>query len=361
MSEAVSPKRKAPVKLVALVVVGLLAGSVAWHVATDLMVPASSTGSVTAFTAMLSPRVSGQVIEVLVEDNQAVTAGDPLFVLDPAPFDLAVNQAQANLAQISQTVDASVLSLASSAAKVSQAQANLASAQASFDRAQTLFDRGLTAQSALDTSRAQLASAQGNFDAAEADLESAQLRAGTVDTNPQVQAAAIQLQQAELNRTFTTVVAPADGVVTNLKLAPGQFVNAGTAALTFIESDNTWMIVDLRENQLANIQVGDEADVQFDAVPGHIFKARVRGIAWGIDPGRTTANGLPQNQASSRWFEPARTIPVHLELVDDAAWPANVRVGSKVSALVFAEGRDSFVATASSAMQTVSSYFSFLY
>ena len=87
----------------------------------------------------------------------------------------------------------------------------------------------------------------------------------------------------------------------------------------------------------------------------------MRGIAWGIDPGRTVANGLPQNQAMARWFEPARTIPVHIELAEGTEWPDNVRVGSMAGALVYAEGRDTPVAGFARVLQAISSYLSYLY
>ncbi len=87
----------------------------------------------------------------------------------------------------------------------------------------------------------------------------------------------------------------------------------------------------------------------------------MRGIAWGIDPGRTAANGLPQNQPSTRWFEPARTIPVQIELLDYHEWPMNVRVGSKATALIYAGGRGGFVARVASGLQSFQSYLSYLY
>lgn len=356
------PRRKSPAGKIGMVVLLVLGATLAWHVATDLLAPSSSTGSVAALTALVAPRVAGQVNAVLVSDNQFVTAGTPLFLLDPAPFDLAVRQAEANLEQVIQTVDASVISLATVEARVQQAQTSFESTKTTTERARTLFERGLTAQAQLDAANAQLTSAEASLASVTAELQSAVLRAEADHSlNPQVKTAQVQLEQALLNRSFASVVAPADGVVTNLRLAPGQFINAGTPTLTFIESDSLWVVVDMRENQLANMHVGDAASIVFDAVPGRTFAGRVKGIAWGIDPGRTAANGLPQNQAMTRWFEPARTIPVHIELGSDEDWPSNVRVGSMASALVFAGGRNTPLAFAASAMQTLSAYVSYLY
>ncbi|MET3924256.1 HlyD family secretion protein [Devosia sp. 2618] len=361
-AEQPQKKRKSAARKAGLFILFVLGATMAWHVATDLLVPSSSTGSVTALTALIAPRVAGQVSQVLVADNQFVEAGTPLFTLDASPFDLAVRQAEANLAQVTQTVGAGVISLASVEAKVNQAQTALDGTRGTTERTINLFERGLTSQASVDAANSQLASAEAGLASAKAELDSAILRAGADGVaNPQVETAQVQVEQAHLNRSFATVVAPTSGVVTNLKLAPGQFVNAGTPALTFIESDSLWVVVDMRENQLANVKVGDEARVLFDAVPGKTFDGRVRGIAWGIDPGRTAANGLPQNQAMNRWFEPARTIPVHIELAETQQWPSNVRVGSMASALVFAGDRNSPISAVASFMQTVSSYVSYLY
>lgn len=354
--------RKGPARKVGLFVLVALVAALGWHVASDLIAPSSSIGSVAAFTTQIAPRVSGQVSTVHVIDNQEVKAGEPLFSLDLAPFELAVRQAQVGYDQALLASDASLVSLASVEAQLAQAQAGLQNQQASTDRSRELFERGVIPQSQLDAALTQLSSAQSTLDAARAQLDSARLQAGgETNATPQVQAAALQLEQARLNQEFTTILAPSDGVITNLKLAAGQFVNAGTPALTFIDRELPWVVVDLRENQLVNVGVGDQARVVFDGAPGQTFDARVRGIAWGIDPGRTAANGLPQNQAMTRWFEPARTIPVQLELTDLDQWPANVRVGSKASALIYAQGPSTPVAAVSTVLQTIGSYLSYLY
>ena len=360
--EAAAPKRKRPpAKAIARILVVFLLLLLGWYVATDRLAPSSSSGAVNAFTTQVSPRVAGVVTEVLVADNQEVKAGDTLFILDPRPFDLAVLQAEANLAQANQGVDASTAALSSSQARVTQAEAALENTRASVARTKSLVERGVAAQAMADKASAELKSAEASLEAARADLSAALLKAGGKGVNnPQIQLAQVQLEQAELNRTFATVTAPTDGVITNLRLAVGQFINAGSPALTFIGSERPWIMVDMRENQLANVQPGADASILFDGQPGKIFKGRVQGIAWGIDPGRTSANGLPQNQASTRWFEPARTMPVHVELVDDD-WPANVRVGSKVNVVVYAGGQSNPVAWIASGLQHVASYFSFLY
>ena len=127
------------------------------------------------------------------------------------------------------------------------------------------------------------------YEAAEADLQSALLQLGKDGgaSNPQIMAAQLQLEQAQLNLLYSTVTAPTRGVVTNLQLAIGQFAAAGSPVMTFFDSRGAWITADLRENQIGNIEPGDEVEILFDAMPGQTFRGRVHSIAWGIDPGRT--------------------------------------------------------------------------
>lgn len=346
---------KKAARIILLVTVACLA----YHVATDRMVPSSSTGQVAAATAQIAPRVSGQVETIFATDNQFVSAGERLFSLDPRPYDLSVRIAEVNLEQARQAVAASGTSLEATQAQVDQARTNLSATQIAYDRTAELHSRGLTSQAGLDAAEAQLASASAGLAAAEAGYRSATEGAGDAgDANVKVLAAQVQLEQALLNREFATVTAPSDGYVTNLKLSAGQYLNAGAPALTFISSERPWVMADFRENQLAHVEPGKDVALVFDGQPGQIVKGRVQGVAWGIDPGRMSANGLPQNQSSTRWFEPARSIPVRIEIVDDIA--PTMRVGSKVNAMIYATG-DNPVAWLASGMQRIGALFSYLY
>ena len=110
------------------------------------------------------------------------------------------------------------------------------------------------------------------------------------------------------------------------------------------------------------MSVGDQVDVAYDAVPGEIFKGEVKAIAWGIDPGRSSANGLQQNPSFIQWFEPARKIPVHIELTGGMEqWPEAAKAGGKVNALIYAEGDSNIVAWISGIIFYIQSYISYLY
>nr|WP_255743736.1 HlyD family secretion protein [Aliiroseovarius sediminis] len=329
----------------------------------DRLAPSTSRGVIAAHVVQVAPKVSGEVTEVHVMDDAVVQSGDPLFTLDTRPFDLALAQAEANLMSTTQGINASSASLVAAQATVTQARTALDTTRAEADRIFRLEERGIASAAQGDKARGQVADAEARLASAQASLESAREQLGPDgEDNPAILAAQAQLERAQYDLASTTVRAPHYGVVTNVQLSEGQFVGAGNPALTFIDADAAWVTVDLRENQLQKIEVGDSANLLFDAVPGRILEGRVQSIAWGINPGRNVQGGLVVNQPTNRWFEPARRIPVRIELaggMDD--WPRPARVGGKVHAVVFAGGKSNPIAWIAGGLQRVRSWTSFLH
>lgn len=355
---------KGSARRVFVIIVLLLAALVIIYALNDRLAPSSSRGVVSAQVVQIAPRVSGEVVAVHVEDDAVVQAGDPLLSLDARPFELAVRQAEANLETALQNIDASSASLVAAQAAVTQARTALDNTRAESERTLRLEERGIVSAAQADQARANVADAEAQLQSAEANLESARAQLGPQgEDNPAIRAAEAQLEKAQYDLASTTVTAPHMGVVTNVTLSEGQFIGSGNAALTFIDAEAAWITVDLRENQLQAVRPGDPARLLFDARPGEIFAGRVQSIAWGISPGRDVQNGLVMNQPTNRWFEPARRIPVRIELVGGRdAWPRNVRVGGKVHAVIFAGGSDSgAIALLARGLQRVRSWTSYLH
>lgn len=361
--EAPAPARAGPAKKLAGILLGVLVLLMIWYVVTDRMAPYTPRGAVAGYVAQLTPRVAGQVTQVHVQDGDIVEDGTPLFQLDARPFELAVRQAEASLAQAIQATDASAAGIVASQAAVTQARASLENARSSSSRTLELVRRGVMSEMQGDDARAELRTAQAELERAQADLESAMLALGESGMeNPDIRAAQVGLEQAQLDLEFTTVTAPTRGAITNMQLAIGQYVSPGTPAMTFFDARGAWITADLRENQLGNVEPGDQVQILFDAVPGKLFKGRVKSIAWGIDPGRPSAGGLMQNQPESEWFEPARRMPVQVELENGLKdWPHSVRAGGKVSVVVYASGTSNPVAWLSSLLLHIRAYLSYLY
>jgi len=319
-----------------LVVLVLL---VAWYAMADRWTPYSGTGAVAGYVAQVAPRVSGPVTEVLVEDNSRVEAGAPLFRIDPTLFELSVRQAEAELAQTLQSTSAGSAGIAAAEAQVAQAQANLQNVRATSARTLELVERGVYARARGDDAQGNLRTAEAQLRTAQAQRDQTARQLGSASSdNPQVVAATARLQRARTDLINTTVTAATDGLVTNLGMTIGQYATAGQPALTMIDTRGGWIVADFRENQLRNLDPGDPVEIAFDVAPGRIFAGRVHSIAWGIDTGRRSAGGLAQPDTSTRWFEPARRIPVRIEFARDQELPPKIRLGAKVSVVVDAAG-----------------------
>ena len=125
--------------------------------------------------------------------------------------------------------------------------------------------------------------------------------------------------------------------------------------MTFIDPSTQALIGDFRENQLVNVEPGDPVQVIFEAAPGQIFDGRVESIAWGISAGRNSVGGLAQSSNDTRWFPPARKIPVRITL-DDETLPTNLRLGSEASITIYADGTAGLTATIAKGLMQVKSW-----
>jgi multidrug resistance efflux pump len=358
-----SPPAKNPAKKIGLVVLTILVAIMGWYALTDRYTPSTSRGFVMANVVRIAPRVSGQVNKVDVVDNAIVDVDAPLFEVDRLPFELAVQQAKAQLQQAHQSLEASSAQLLASQANVAQARAALENAHTVYERTEALQKRGLVPQAQVENARASFDNAEAAVAAALAQLDAAQRQIGVVgDDNPQIRAAQLQLEQTNYDLLSTVVRAPFAGLVTNLSLSVGQFIGAGSPAMTLIDADGYWITAELRENQLVNVDPGDSVDILFDAIPGSIYQGRVDSVAWGINPGLTEADGLPVNRPVTQWFEPARRIPVRITLDKAVAdWPQKVRVGGKVGVMIHAESRSTPVSLLSGLLFRLGSFTTALY
>lgn len=332
-----NPSRRRAGRIALLMLVGL-GGIIAWYPLSDHYAPYAGGASIIADVTQISARVSGPVATVSIADNATVKAGDVLFQVDPTTYEMDVEQAQAQLAQVLNAAGSSFAAIPAAEAKLQQAQIALDTADDDLDRAQQLFDKGLVPPAKLSLAESNQQSSSLNVQAATAEVDRLRMAAGAAgDDNPNVRAARAAVAKAEFALASTTIVAPTDGYVSNLSLTEGQFVGAGTAAMTFINPASQMVIADFRENQLINVEPGDKAIVTFEAAPGRQFPATVQSIAWGISSGRATANGLSQPTTDTRWFPPARKIPVRVALDDFDSLPANVRLGSEAGVLITPE------------------------
>ncbi len=326
-----------PLRRAALIVVVVTVLLFALSIVMERYTPSSSQAFVQAYVVRMAPEVAGRVISVDVADNARVAAGQLLFRIDPRPFEIAVAEAQAQVEQIGQTLGASTAAVELAQARVVKEVAELENVQAQAERVFELVKRGVYPASKADTARAAQGSARAALAVSQADLAKAREELGPKGAdNPQLKAALAALERARLNLLYTTVKAPAAGLVSNLQLATGQFIGAGQAALTFIDLSTVWVSADFKENSLEYMATSDRAELVFDALPGAVFKAHVESIGWGVSQNSVDPNtGLPTIKNATGWVRDPQRFPVRL-IVDERPPRGSVRVGSQVNVVVYA-------------------------
>jgi multidrug resistance efflux pump len=255
--------------------------------------PWTRDGQVRAQVIQITPRVSGPIVRLPIEDNQLAKAGDLLFEIDPRTFRSAVKQAQADL---------------------EQAQVQLAEAKDQADRARRIRkqDRGAM-------SKQQLTSKENAQRAAEATVLNAQA----------------SLEDAQLDLEFTQVKAPVDGYVTNLNLRLGSQAVENQPALALVDIHSYWIVGFFRENYIAGIRPGDRAIVTLMSYPDKPLEGRVHSLGWGVaqKDGSTSYFLLPSISPTFEWIRLAQRIPVRIHF-DKLPEGVHLRVGTTASVLV---------------------------
>jgi multidrug resistance efflux pump len=308
-----------------------------WTLIADRLTPYTGDASVRAFVIRIVPEVSGKVIEVAVRDNQIVRTGDLLYRIDPNPFRIAVERAEAKLAAAGQAVGASTAGVDAAQAKLVEEVAQRDNTREQAARVFELVRTGVYPVARRDQAQSLLDAAEAQVKRAHASLEQARQALGPQGAdNPQIRDALAELEQARLDLTRTTLLAPDDGVVTNLQLNIGQFATAGQPALTFLDARMVWLQAFLRENSLEHVKPGVRAELVLDMLPGRVLPARVETIGWGIGEGDLDpTTGLPKTRQSTGWFAPAQRFPVQLVFETTDGRPRGVRYNARASVILY--------------------------
>jgi multidrug resistance efflux pump len=242
------------------------------------------------------PTVKGRVIEVPVEVNTPLKEGDVLFRIDPKPYQYVVDEKKAALADAEQKVDQLKTSLDQATAAAERVNAQLQLAQQNYDRQAYLFEKNVAAKATLDTYTRNLDAAKQALVAAQAEQERARLAytANVGGVNTTVAQRRAELADAEFDLDQTTIRAAGPGFVTQVSLRPGMYVVPAQfrTAMVFVntgESDQG-LAAAFDQNALQRVNAGDDAEVAFDAVPGRVFKAKVRIVVPAIAAGQLSTS-----------------------------------------------------------------------
>lgn len=270
-----------------VVAVALILGMTLWN--TYMVAPWTRDGRVRAYVVKIAPEVSGTVVQIPVLDNKFVHKGDPLFVIDPVRFRLAIDEAQARL---------------------DSAQANLALQKRNASRRKNL--EGIVSTEEKEDYNTKVRIAQANVDSAQSSLNT-----------------------ARLNLQRSILYSPVNGYITNLNLRVGDYVNAGQSYLSVIDADSYWVYGYFEETKMWGIHVGDVARIKLmgykQILPGHVVS-----IARGINDKNADPDGFGLQNVDPifTWVRLAQRIPVriHIDHIPDtinlsAGMTATISVG----------------------------------
>lgn len=330
-----------PVRKWTFIALGVCLVLMIYYLVGDRATPYTTQARVNALVVPVAAEVSGTVVEVPVDSNQFVNTGDPLFQIERQRYELAVQQAEANLEAARQGSRAGSADVAAAAAQVDAAKAALRSSEQDAVRLRRIKqeDSGAISDRRIEIAENGLAAARGNLAAAEAGLRKAQEALGqTGDQNTQVQQAQAALDEAKLNLTRTSVLAPEDGIVTDVRVDRGNFAAAGAPQMTFLATHNVWVQADFTENNLGHVQSGDAAEIVFDALPGQVFKGRIRTTGFGVSVDSAPLGSLPTINNDRQWLRDAQRFSVLVDFdVDNIDDRLNLRVGAQASVIVYAD------------------------
>jgi membrane fusion protein (multidrug efflux system) len=288
----------------------------------------------------ISADVSGRIVEVSVRENQRVGQGDVLFRIDPDPYRIALAQAEAAVASARLQVAQLRSTYRGTAVDVRGAREDIAFAQEDFNRQAELLRRGFTTRARYEQASHALQQAREALASAQADAENARValsgdRSVPVERHPLVLAAHAQRDKAQLDLARTVVRAPRSGIVSQTdRLQVGQVIASGLPAVSLVAADAIWVEANYKETDLAEMRVGQPADIEIDAYPDMELKGRVASIGAGTG---AEFSVLPAQNANGNWVKVVQRVPVRIALTTRPGRPLLAGLSAEVT--VDTEGR----------------------
>jgi membrane fusion protein, multidrug efflux system len=284
---------------------------------------------INADVVSVASQVNGRVIAVHVTDNQHVHKGDALVDIDPEPFAIALERAQADLALARQSARQDNAEVEVARALVTQAESDLSNARNTYTRDKELVEQHFLSQQSLDDAQTRMQAFQAALEQAHAKLTKALSAPVKTEERGDVLKAQASIDQAKLDLAHTHLVAAQDGQISNLSLTAGALVGVGVPLFALIADNSFHIDANYKETELPGIHPGQEVDIQIDMYPGQHFKGIVESISGGTG---TAFSLLPPQNATGNWVKIAQRVPVRIKLAPtDAAHPLRIGATATVS------------------------------
>ena len=321
---------------VVLIISGLF---LVWYILSDRFTPYTDQAQIKGLITPVTPKVAGYIQEINIGLHSKVNTGDILFQLDKRPFEIAVAKAEADIDNSTQSVAASTASVKSSAGKLGVAKAQLDRAERNWNRVQKVMRENAGALSEADQDQSETAYFQAieQVASAEATLERDQQRLGeSGPDNPKIRTSIQNLEKAQLDLAYTTIVAPTDGVIESFDLDIGYYASTGQPLTTLISTTDFWIQANMKENNLSRIQIGNKVEFTLDIAPGKIFEGKIRSIGYGVasDDG-TNKGGLPSISSKKGWLGDPQRFPITIGIERNNELENLIRIGGQVDVVVY--------------------------
>lgn len=261
-------KTKGIKRTITFILVAILLVAAGFYLVKEMKYQSTDDAYVETTTVNVSPKVSGQIEDVYVKDNQYVNEGDLVAIIDDADYKVRLEQADANYEKLK--------------FDQSNAKANLAASQSAIDLAKKDLDRYTILYEQGAVSKQTLDSAQVKYDSAKAGLTQAQQALfsdnnGTTVADANLRTAKAAKDKAALDLSYTKIYAPQSGTVSSRRVEKGMYVTAGSPLFTLVPEE-VWVVANFKENQLKDMKPGQAVDIKIDTYPNHVFKGKIDSI-----------------------------------------------------------------------------------
>jgi len=324
---AAGSKRGKLLRLLAVLVIVLIAVVTVWYFMYGRWSEDTDDAYVQGNQVQITPLVAGTVVSIGAEDGMRVERGQLLVQLDPADSEVALQQAEANLARTVRQVRGLYRSVEASQADLNARQVSLDRVRADFARRKDLAASGAISNEELAHARDELAAAEAALSGSREKFETSRALVDdtVVATQPDVQAAAAQVRQAHLNRARSAIVAPVSGYVARRSVQVGQRVQPGSVLMAVVPLEQVWVEANFKETQLKHMRLGQPVELRSDLYGGGLkYKGKIESLGLGTG---SAFSLLPAQNASGNWIKIVQRVPVRIAIDPQQLKENPLRIG----------------------------------